>query len=115
MVDQNRDKYLTEAMGLYHKSEKRENDVYYCVCGKVWGSDCAAKSINCIPSFYAWTGFGKLWEWAQEQEWWKDFGPFGHFEIDFGKREYKVMLDFTLINPDRFANAVYEFLKARES
>lgn len=56
-------------------------------------------SINENNSFSNWNGFGKLWEWTEKQEWFKDFWA----TIKDTKQQY--------INPDRFANAMYEFLK----
>ena len=72
---------------------------------------CGASTVN--PSlankkyYDTWPGFGKLWVWAQEQEWWVDF-------------EYEILYDCCssidnkinwFIHPERFACALYGFLK----
>jgi hypothetical protein len=108
MVDQNRNKYLTEAMGLeYIKTITR---------GKF--GDCIHYREPNGEDYIVMAGvfFFLLWEWAQDQEWW------GMFVID-GKDSDKAYIFLTVksgaylhvedINPDRFANAVYDFLKAR--
>lgn len=43
-----------------------------------------------------WSMFGKLWEWAIQQSWWKDF------------LFYKTLS--RLIHPDRFADAIARYL-----
>ena len=52
-----------------------------------------------IPDFSTWEGFGKLWEWAIEQEWWYEFW----IEQEWSKPNLK-----------NFANAIYKFLKEKE-
>ncbi|MCK5236498.1 MAG: hypothetical protein KAR06_05870 [Deltaproteobacteria bacterium] len=102
MDEQN--KFLTEAMGFcYHVWELKENfiDGHECIhCKKYWPM-MPATQIDGI-NFSTWVGFGKLWNWAIEQNWWDEFimRPFSQAHIIEN-----------LINPERFANAVYEFLK----
>ncbi len=98
-----RDKFLTEAMGGCVFSPKDED---YMLCGK-----CGCDIMSGIHDNYfsTWRMFGSLWEWAQEQEWW------GYFVARMMTKE-TCTLDSILnkfIDPDRFANAVYEFLKDR--
>jgi len=92
-----RDKFLTEAIGYkihtdglsYPKDEPR-------LVGPL--------------NFSTWNGFGKLWNWAKSQDWWKNFqsdniahpGGYAGINSDF-------------INPDEFAKVVYEYLKNKES
>ena len=89
-----RDKFLTEAMGE---------------CFEVYGRNKNGEPRRCnycdnplATDFSTWEGFGKLWTWAQKQGWW-----------------IKIMLRFQnegfyhYIHPDRFADAVYAFLKER--
>lgn len=54
--------------------------------------------------FSTWEGFGKLWEWCT-----KKASPmlFEAMEISFNGD----MITQDIINPDKFADAVYEFLK----
>lgn len=50
-----------------------------------------------------WDDFGVAWEWAIKQEW---------FDVFCGSKPHKAWTyPIGLINPDRFADAVYEFLK----
>jgi hypothetical protein len=81
-----RDKFLTEAMGI-------NGGWYNHEYVQKWG----------IIDFQKWAAFGMLWEWAQKQEWWNDFFQSSCYEANDWFQ--------LLINPDRFANAVYEFLK----
>jgi hypothetical protein len=53
--------------------------------------------------------FFLLWEWAQEQEWWGEFMDVCWTDGEFAGTETSFLSHY--INPDRFANAVYEFLK----
>ena len=124
-----RDKFLTEAMGeLWHEwviesaTLRNKHPItgaleywghgYECHCGfrrvnRVnWHiGDKADLSHKCINiNFSDWSGFGKLREWAQGQEWFEDFGGYDYAE-----------LWRTMVNPDRFADAIFKFLKERES
>ena len=61
-------------------------------------------------SWYStWQGFGELWEWAIKQEWWLSFG-YRHGDVSLGQAIFSQYY----INPDRFADAVYEYLRERE-
>jgi hypothetical protein len=60
-----------------------------------------------------WGWFGELWEWAIEQKWWAEF------LMDYVLDEFRMgmminCVDYSipkeLINPERFAKAVYDFL-----
>lgn len=90
-----RDKFLTEAME--EEFSQYTHEIY--------------KENN----LSTWEGFGKLWEWAQKQEWWKEFcfSPIGdgyHCYI-VSKGLDKFAIGCAYIHPDRFADAVYQFLK----
>lgn len=90
-----RDKFLTEAMGCpWHEVVSINNFEVTCSCGmSAFMNPC--DNLN----FSTWDGFGKLWEWAQKQGWW-----------------IKIMLRFQdegfyhYIQPDRFADAIYQKL-----
>ena len=71
---------------------------------KVMGYDISTQ-YN-LPDFSTWEGFGLLWEWARKQEWWKR-----EFSIKFTENERWV--DDMHINPEKFAMAIYNFLKNR--
>lgn len=58
-----------------------------------------------------WVRFGVLWEWATKQEWWiEDF-----LNACWGSRIHAREDLLDLINPDRFADALFDFLKRRKS
>ena len=107
-MNQDRDKYLAESMGYEFGSVFGRHGGYYH--GQAWKKDgqYAFRHVN----FSDWIGFGKLWEWAQNKR------------VDGSTVAYHCLVFFTAgkvcrvvdyLNPDRFASAVYEFLKGRES
>lgn len=108
MNNEERDKFLTEAIGecWHHEGEtvadaKHYVDFYICSkCHKTW---------KYRVDFSTWKGLGKLWPWAQKQEWWKTFIYEGYTHPSKNVGSEVQMTIF--IDPDRFANAVYEFLK----
>lgn len=89
-MNKERDEFLTEAMGLL------------CRCGE---SGCDKN----IQKFSTWTGFGLLWEWSNKQKWFsKLIRQTCYYEMcrnEFSKGNKSI------INPNSFANAVYNFLK----
>lgn len=102
--------YLTEAMGeCWHEwvpAIDKEGGAYI---SNAWECRCGTKASKLhltdpLPAnndFFTWQGFGKLWEWAENELWWCRFlnsldGPLSHY-----------------INPTNFANAIHEFLKER--
>jgi hypothetical protein len=93
-----RDKFLTEMMGeCWHEQGKANyagGMFLFWTCAKC--KEGFKKSD--INDFSAWEGFGKLWEFAIKQDWWQGF---------LNKQTTEI------INPDRFSNAVYEFLKEK--
>ena len=114
-----RDRFLAEAMGeCWHDwdiiwSQPVEDGYDECVCLK-----CNASGRDCPKqSFSTWAGFGKLWEWAQKQEWCISF--LTYISSDYGKIGMSFMSGIyvysDIIHPDRFADAVYTFLKEREA
>jgi|LGVE01.1.fsa_nt_gb hypothetical protein len=56
-------------------------------------------------TFSSWRGFGQLWGWAQRQGWWN------HFVLHGIKYPNTRAIPQEIIHPDRFADAVYSFLK----
>jgi len=78
-----RDKFLSDAMEIIWCCDSAHCD------NRVW--------------FSTWNGFGRLWVWAQNQDWWNDFFQSScHEATDW----FQLM-----INPDQFATAVYNYLK----
>lgn len=107
-----RDKLLTESVGeCLHEFDidwdtRKFGDVHFCLkCNGDYN-----KVNHKRTDFSTWTGFGKLWEWSQNQDWWDTFEYNNSSESlhctchEFNKK---------LINPDRFADAVYVYLKER--
>lgn len=96
-MNTDRDRFLTEVMGrCLHKWSpwSAKADEKCLKCG-------AYKDDEKPADFSTWPGFGALWEWVQGQEWLEDLYGFLRAKKHPG----------TIIHPDRFANAVYEFLK----
>ncbi len=130
-------KFLTEQMGdCWHELEPELGRVYFmkatggsrCVkCDAYWNHNSHTSRYNSqynrnevYPEkvnldFFTWEGFGKLWEWAQKQEWWSQFKyvcKAKPYKFCF-MNEQTFMWD-ELIHPEQFATAVYEALKERE-
>lgn len=113
-----RDKFLTEAMGeCWH--EPYPETGYTC---KKCDESGYLNRLHCEElrlDLSTWQGFGKLWEWAQQQEWWDKFlfeQESSYLSDSLGYPETYAMrwMGENLVNPDRFADAVYEYLKERE-
>lgn len=98
MKNEERDKFLTEVMGL---------KATYLLCDYKTQLDQFA---NKMPNFSTWEGFGKLFEFCQKQEWWRTFSHHKLFETSSN-----FVIPELIVNPDKFANAVYEFLKEKEN
>ncbi len=111
-MNRERDKFLTEEMGeCWHEWDNRSKynpPRFAAVICKNCGQSMKNAKMN--TNLSSWEGFGKLWEWAQKQEWWIGFCEFANNNfLDFapqGKRLFP-----SLVHPDRFANALYEFLR----
>ena len=86
-----RDKFLTEMMG---KKWYEDRDG---LGWKVWNYN-----------FSAWNEFGELWTWAQQNKWWAEFVN------QLVNKELTKAFPAYFIHPDRFADAVYHFLKGRQ-
>jgi hypothetical protein len=59
-------------------------------------------------NFSSWEGFGELFEFCQKQEW---YSQLEEDVIYHGADSCGGWFDITYINPDKFADTVYEFLK----
>lgn len=108
-----RDKYLTEAMGeCWHETmlvaDEEGGGAPFHICRKC-KIGMYSKANN---NFSTWEGFGKLWEWTQKQEWWRNF-----LLTSKGKIHDLNPLAFatgtSIIDLDRFADAVYSYLKEK--
>jgi hypothetical protein len=96
-----RDKYLTEAMGeCWHEA----NDLNTCVkCNYPW---CAWLDYS------TWEGFGKLKDFMCNLPDSERF--FDSYIDELTQRADDVTETFRRLQPDHFADVVYEFLKERD-
>ena len=103
-MSKERDKFLTEAMELcWHRWVYKAKTLYCSKC-KNWSS-----AITSNPNFSTWQSFGELWNWATKQKWWNKF-EYDYIERGSGEIGAKNRLK-RLINPNKFADAIYEWLK----
>lgn len=142
-----RDKFLTEAMGIKLSSNNYRVEITWpfpngSIAFRGSKEKCheyadrhkekgyAGDILAIVPvnqrkaiDFSTWEGFGKLWEWTQEQDWFDLFQCEIYYH-DYRKHNYHKgdekldndeVLRNVLVNPTNFANAVYEFLKERQS
>ena len=92
-----RDKFLTEAMGEKWWSQwEQTGDSEGC---GYWVS----KNDFSTPD-----GFFKLWKFCESNNWWVTVD---HSDSIKGLRYSYGEIDLNLINPDRFADAVYTYLR----
>jgi hypothetical protein len=117
-----REQYLTEAMGeCWHdlvfqdtKETGFRGDYHICkYCGKELYYDPGHPDFSTWQGFgtdfSTWQGFGKLWEWAIKQKW---MIPFLMNRWGF-RNPWQIYINTNLVNPNNFADALYEFLKGR--
>jgi len=104
-MNKERDKFLTEIIGdCWHEFPKRTYPLVTII--EPQSEIC----LNCQKSIYIthninfnkWEGFGKLWEWAIEQDWWPKL-----WRSYLSKSTYKS----DIINPNNFADFIYNYLK----
>ena len=91
-MDKNETRYfLTEAMGE--------------CCPKFFKKYGYHKQID----FLTWEGFGKLFKWAMDQDWWDTFA------LDNGRcnDNFEMFIDERLIDPEAFAKAVVGYLQKK--
>jgi len=87
---------LSKAMGL----EFNENT------GKFWCYDEHALPLYLKPD--TWQFFGLVWDWSQDQEWWKSF-----LYQNGTVLSWQTQIETDFIHPTRFPEKVEEFLKER--
>jgi hypothetical protein len=107
-----RDKFLTETMGecwhewtptlLLQDYVTAKDTCKKCGAESNWYKRSSKQPPHMCIDFSTPDGFFKLWEWAQEQEWFNQI-------VDENTELYCELKSF--INPDIFADAVYAFLK----
>lgn len=132
-MNKDRDKFLTEAMGgklVYccavdtHEDDVDETCVLQpdngylisdCMYAKEWmkPNECdywVERLKEGVGDFSTWESFGKLFEWSSEQEWWDRSFTYDLIDDDCQRG----MIPYKFINPNRFANALYLYLKEEE-
>ena len=99
-------KFLTEAMGeCWH--------AHTSVIEGTWGVKCDKCGIIVTPKlnndFLTWEGFGKLWQWGIDQEWWDTF------MLNNGRCNdtFEMFINENLIEPEAFAKAVVYYLQEK--
>jgi hypothetical protein len=97
-MNTDRDKFLTEAFGECWHEVNRASVCNKCGKEEFWRTDRTNHDLS------TWEGFGWLWEHCTTSynPWWDDFAE------DWDE------VPMILIHPDRFADAVFKFLKERE-
>jgi hypothetical protein len=83
-------------------------------CG-VDAVDWAGRNLAPVVDLSTWEGFGWAWERAQEKEWWWKFLCQNLYSKeswdDLTPNDNDGMLYEELVNPTRFFDALYDFLK----
>jgi hypothetical protein len=94
-----KDKFLTEAMGICFWGD------HSCIkCTDESGNPLGGVSrLPIAINFATPESFFKLYNWAKEQDWWRDF-------LDYSRIMCKVSILESIINPTRFSTAIYRFL-----
>ncbi len=112
-MNKERDKFLTEeVLGECWHEWERSAFVKICKnCGLHVSTECGkCDSLFINNDFSTGNGFIKLWDAAKEKDWWNDFLWLANHGL--GAARYNVShIPVNTIHPDRFADAVYEFLK----
>ena len=65
------------------------------------------KELPAFTNYFTWKGFGKLWEWAIEEEWWEDFLE----TTKYGDPVFDNRVSSEIIDPGKLAEAVAEYLQ----
>lgn len=100
--NEDRDKFLVEAM----------DEEYFDRDGKDI-SEIVATLYE--QDFGTWDGFGHLFDWAQDQDWWEEFiGEYGLVVCKDKDARSEYYLPIELLKPDKFADAIADFLQEME-
>ena len=123
-MSEERDKYLTEAFSecYSHILIEVDNVISCYKCGLEFGYGTLDDSIyewysDTPPyDFSTWEHFGVLFRWCQRQDWWhSEFTMWLEYEeIDGHKHCAGSFIQESMVDPNRFADAVYDFLKERK-
>jgi len=99
-----RNAFLTEEMGGCAQDEGLFRDSGYLCCVKCNQIvDRGMTPCLGVTDFSTGDGFFKLWNWSREQVWWGNFLEYFHCN-------YPGTLITYLIDPDTFANLIYQYI-----
>lgn len=108
MIPEQASRIITEKMGkCWHEWEPSE-DEGFPICKKCFCRRYHVFDPTQINDDQQWDWFGKVWNWAKEQEWWDDL--LHEFWIS---GPHKTWLD-RAINPTTFAITLAEWLEERK-
>jgi hypothetical protein len=115
MNKSNRNTFLTNKIDncdhdYIKKSEQKGNVVYR----ETWleCKFCGCKRLPINYNFSTPEGFFRLWNWAKTQKkMWQDFGDYIYKEFNEKNSIYQINILEHFIEPDIFANELYNFLK----
>lgn len=101
-----RDRFITEYFSeCWHES----SDNRYC--------DKCYAGLSYNKKFSTWEGFGWLWEKCKEKDWWFNFVKWVErqnlYEGPDGRHYINAFWYLNLPDPDRFADAVEQYLKEK--
>lgn len=114
-MNKERDKFLHEAIGIKYHDYEYDYGGFYCKTCNWQGYECDPYIVYHINiDFSSWDGFGKLLKWFSNKCQTDD-----EFYANFEEQNYSnswiectgpyvYMFELT---PDKFANAIYEYLK----
>ncbi len=100
--DDDRDKFLVEAMDEEYIDRDGKSIVE--IVATLYEQD-----------FDTWDGFGHLLNWAKDEDWWEEFiGEYGVVICKDENAQPEHYLPVDLMVPDKFADAVMDFLQEME-
>jgi len=100
-MNEDRNKFLAQQMrSCYHNLKLVDKYIY---------SDSFDPWFPPELNFSTWSGFGVLWNWVIQQKWWPCFIIL--FDIKF---DIMYNSDSSIIQPDRFADSLYDYLTKNE-
>lgn len=106
-MNSERDKFLTEKMGeCWHEG-------YFDSDENIWVGECEQNWNN---NFSKWEGFGKLINWCRKQEFWSEDVLLWKIYVDEEDQNCGgFFIDERLVDPNIFADFIYNLLKDEES
>jgi len=116
-MNEKRDKLIVETLGgCWHECGKPP----YCACPKCGETNTDLQGYYIDPAslnidLSTPNGFFWVWNRAKQKEWWGEFViKWMGTNICICGEDYHLFIDELFINPDRFADALAEFLEGRK-